>query len=414
LTPVPPPPAATGLRAVLAERAFMRFLAARFAASFAVQMQTVAVGVQVYTLTHDPLDLGLVGLSQFLPFIACVLPAGHVADRFDRKSIVLVCLAVQVLCAVALAAFTAFGMQRPLPVFAVMIAFGISRAFNAPANNALMPNLVPAGIFGSAVAINSSTWQLATIAGPALGGVLYAATGPATVYGIVALLLGLSVLSLSRVPAPATAVAADDSGWQSVIDGLTFVWHRKVVLGAISMDLFAVLFGGATALLPAYADKVLHIGVAGIGWLRAAPGVGAALTAACLALRPIGRHAGRAMFSGVAVFGIATIAFGVSTSFWLSMLALAALGAADMVSVFVRHVLVQLETPDAMRGRVGAVSYMFIGASNELGEFESGLTASWWGLKPAVVVGGIATLAVAALWMRLFPGLRRLDRFGSS
>jgi MFS family permease len=398
---------------VLAERAFARFLAARFAASFAVQMQTVAVGVQVYSLTHDPLDLGLVGLSQFLPFIACVLPAGHVADRFDRKSIVLACLAVQVLCAAALAAFTAFGMQRPLPVFAVMIAFGISRAFNAPANNALMPNLVPAGIFGSAVALNSSTWQLATIAGPALGGVLYAATGPATVYGVVALLLGLSVLSLSGVPPPARSVAADDSGWQSVIDGLRFVWHRKVVLGAISMDLFAVLFGGATALLPAYADQVLHIGVAGIGWLRAAPGVGAALTAAWLALRPIGRHAGRAMFSGVAVFGVATVAFGVSTSFWLSMFALAVLGAADMVSVFVRHVLVQLETPDPMRGRVGAVSYMFVGASNELGEFESGLTASWWGLKPAVMVGGIATLAVAALWARLFPGLRRLDRFGS-
>ena len=342
-----------------------------------------------------------------------MLPAGHVADRFDRKSIVLACLAVQVLCAAALAAFTAFGMQRPLPVFAVMIAFGISRAFNAPANNALMPNLVPAGIFGSAVALNSSTWQLATIAGPALGGVLYAATGPATVYGVVALLLGLSVLSLSGVPPPARSVAADDSGWQSVIDGLRFVWHRKVVLGAISMDLFAVLFGGATALLPAYADQVLHIGVAGIGWLRAAPGVGAALTAAWLALRPIGRHAGRAMFSGVAVFGVATVAFGVSTSFWLSMFALAVLGAADMVSVFVRHVLVQLETPDPMRGRVGAVSYMFVGASNELGEFESGLTASWWGLKPAVMVGGIATLAVAALWARLFPGLRRLDRFGS-
>jgi MFS family permease len=413
MTPVPPLPAATGLRAVLAERPFTRYLVARFAASFAVQMQTVAVGVQVYSLTHDPLDLGLVGLSQFLPFIACVLPAGHVADRLDRKSIVLACLAVQVLCAATLAAFTALGMQRPLPVFAVMIAFGIARAFNAPANNALMPNLVPTRLFGSAVAINSSTWQLATIAGPALGGTLYAVTGPATVYGVVALLLGLSVLSLSRVPPPAVAGAAGDSGWQSVIDGLRFVWHRKVVLGAISMDLFAVLFGGATALLPAYADKVLHIGVAGIGWLRAAPGVGAALTAACLALRPIGRHAGRAMFGGVAVFGIATVVFGVSTSFWLSMLALAVLGAADMVSVFVRHVLVQLETPDAMRGRVGAVSSMFIGASNELGEFESGLTASWWGLKPAVVVGGIATLAVAALWTRLFPGLRRLDRFGA-
>ena len=413
MTPVPPLAAATGLRAVLAERAFTRYLAARFAASFAVQMQTVAVGVQVYSLTHDPLDLGLVGLSQFLPFIACVLPAGHVADRLDRKSIVLACLAVQVLCAAALAAFTALGMQRPLPVFAVMVAFGIARAFNAPANNALMPNLVPRRLFGSAVAINSSTWQLATIAGPALGGTLYAVTGPATVYGVVALLLSLSVLSLSRVPPPAVAGATDHSGWRSVVDGLRFVWHRKVVLGAISMDLFAVLFGGAAALLPAYADKVLHIGVAGIGWLRAAPGVGAALTAACLALRPIGRHAGRAMFSGVAVFGMATVVFGVSTSFWLSMLALAVLGAADMVSVFVRHVLVQLETPDAMRGRVGAVSSMFIGASNELGEFESGLTASWWGLKPAVMVGGLATLAVAALWARLFPGLRRLDRFGA-
>ncbi len=411
MTAVPDGPADGGLRAVVRERPFMLYLLTRFAASVAVQMQTVAVGVQIYTLTHDPFDLGLIGFSQFVPFIAFVLIAGHVADRFDRKSIILVCLAIELLCAAALAVFATIGLRNSLPVLGVMVVFGIARAFMAPASTAIMPNLVPRALFGSAVAINSSMWQVATVAGPAIGGMLYALTGPPILYGIVAVLLGLSVVFLIGLKAPVAAVAPEAASWQSVVEGLRFVWKREVILGAISMDLFAVLFGGATALLPAFAADVLHVGVVGIGWLRAAPGIGAALTAAWLTVHPITRHAGRAMFSGVVVFGVATVVFGLSSSFWVSLVALVILGAADMVSVFVRHVLVQLETPDAMRGRVGAVNSMFIGASNELGEFESGVTAAWWGLKPAVVIGGLATLAVSALWARWFPALRRMDGF---
>jgi MFS family permease len=400
-----------GLRAVLQHRAFTRYLVARFASSFAVQMQTVAVGAQVYELTRDPLDLGLIGLSQFVPFVLLVLFAGQAADRWSRKRIIAVCFAIELACAVALLAFTLNGISDPLPVFGVMIVFGIARAFMAPAGQALMPNLVPTSLFSNAVGINSSMWQVATIAGPALGGVLYGIAGPDTVYATVAVLLLLSLVFIAGVNAPRTPRATEPATWHTVLEGLRFVWHRKPVLGAISMDLFAVLFGGATALLPAYAADVLHVGPEGLGWLRAAPGVGAALMAAWLTVHPISRHAGPWMFLGVAVFGVATIVFGLSTSFWLSLVALFVLGAADMVSVFVRHILVQLETPDAMRGRVGAVNSMFIGASNELGEFESGLTAAWWGLKPAVVVGGLATLAVAGLWARWFPQLRTLDRF---
>ena len=411
MTAAPDGPADGGLRAVLRERAFMIYLLTRFAASVAVQMQTVAVGVQVYTLTHDPFDLGLIGFSQFVPFIAFVLIAGHVADRFDRKSIILLCLVVELLCAAALAVFASIGLHNSFPVLGVMVVFGIARAFMAPASTAIMPNLVPPALFGSAVAINSSAWQVATVAGPAIGGMLYALTGPTILYGIVAVLLGLSVIFMAALRAPVAEVAPEAASWQSVVEGLRFVWRREVILGAISMDLFAVLFGGATALLPAFAVDVLNVGVAGIGWLRAAPGIGAAVTAAWLTVRPISRHAGRAMFAGVVVFGVATIVFGLSRNFWVSLVALVVLGAADMVSVFVRHVLVQLETPDAMRGRVGAVNSMFIGASNELGEFESGVTAAWWGLKPAVVIGGLATLAVSGLWARWFPALRRMDRF---
>jgi MFS family permease len=401
----------TGLRAVLAQRAFTRYLVARFASSFAVQMQTVAVGAQVYELTRDPLDLGLIGLSQFVPFIVLVLLAGHAADRWSRKWIVAICFAIEMLCAFALLAFTLTGFRDPAPVFAVMVLFGVARAFMGPAGQALMPNLVPPALFSNAVGINSSMWQVATIAGPALGGVLYAAYGPTTVYTTVAVLLFVSLVTMALVDAPRTPVQKEPATWHTVLEGLRFVWRRKPVLGAISMDLFAVLFGGATALLPAYAVDVLHVGPEGLGWLRAAPGVGAALMAAWLTVRPISRHAGPWMFGGVAVFGVATLVFGLSTSFWLSMVALFVLGASDMVSVFVRHILVQLETPDAMRGRVGAVNSMFIGASNELGEFESGVTAAWWGLKPAVVVGGLATLAVAGLWAKWFPQLRTLDRF---
>ena len=405
------PPGQGSLRAVLAHGAFTRFLCARFAGSFAVQMQTVAVGMQVYQLTRNPLDLGLIGLSQVVPFLLFVLIAGHAADRFNRKRIVAVCFALLLACSMALAWLTHAGLRAAWPVFAVMVVFGAARAAMAPASQAMMPNLVPVALFGNAVGINSAMWQVATIAGPAIGGAVYAHSGPGAVYAAVAALLVIAVGATASISAPAQSPPAEPMSWQTLAGGLRFVWRRHSVLGAISLDLFAVLFGGATALLPAYATDVLGIGVEGLGWLRAAPGIGAAAMAAALTFWPISRHAGRAMFTGVAVFGAATIVFGISHSFALSLFALAVLGAADMISVFVRHLLVQLETPDAMRGRVGAVSYMFIGASNELGEFESGLTAAWWGLVPAVVVGGAATLVVAWAWTRWFPELRRLDRF---
>ena len=411
--------------AALRHPGFAGFLAARFLATFAIQMQTVAVGWQVYSLRHDPLDLGLVGLSQFLPFMPLALVAGHAADRFNRRRILALCYATQVLCALLLLAFTISGQRVVWPVFAVMVLFGSARAFSMPSSQAIVPTLVPIESFGNAVALSSSSFQVATIAGPALGGILYLA-GPQTVYAVVAVLLAaasvlmslakvrhVKQLSVAATAAPASALPdpAAAKSWHAVLEGLRFVRSRSVVLGAISLDLFAVLLGGATALLPAYARDVLHVGPTGLGLLRTAPGVGAALAAVILAFSPMARHVGRWMFAGVALFGIATIVFGLSHIFIVSLLALLVLGIGDMASVYIRHMLVQLETPDAIRGRVSAVNGVFIGASNELGEFESGLTAAWFGLVPAVVIGGVATLFITALWMRLFPTLRKIDKF---
>jgi MFS family permease len=385
-------------------------------------MQTVAVGWQVYALTHNPLDLGLVGLSQFLPFIPLGLVAGHAADRFNRRRILALCYATQVLCALLLLAFTLSGLHVVWPVFAVMGLFGVARAFSMPSSQAIVPTLVPIESFGNAVALSSSSFQVATIAGPTLGGLLYLA-GPQTVYGVVAVLLAIASVLMSLAKAqqvndaaasrPASTLPEPDASisWHTVLEGLRFVRSRPVILGAISLDLFAVLLGGATALLPAYAHDVLHVGPTGLGLLRTAPAVGAALAAIILAFTPMVRHVGRWMFAGVALFGVATVVFGLSHIFIVSLLALLVLGIGDMASVYIRHMLVQLDTPDAIRGRVSAVNGVFIGASNELGEFESGFTAAWFGLIPAVVVGGVATLVVAGLWMWWFPALRRIDRF---
>jgi MFS family permease len=281
-----------------------------------------------------------------------------------------------------------------------------------PTGQALLPNLVTREQFGTAVALNSSTWQVATIAGPALGGVVYLLGAP-VVYASVAVLLAAAVAMVLTLRAGGRdeARSAEPPGWEALLSGLRFVRSRRLVLGAISLDLFAVLFGGATALLPVYAADVLHVGPAGLGWLRTAPGIGAALCGVALGLAPITRQVGRWMFGGVIVYGLATIVFGASGSFWLSLAALLVMGAGDMVSVYVRHLLVQLETPDEIRGRVSAVNAVFIGASNELGEFESGVTAAWFGTVPAVIVGGCATLLVAGAWSRLFPELSRMDRF---
>lgn len=402
---------ANGRLIVLRHPDLRRYLSARFIAAMATQVQTVAVGWQVFSATGDPFDLGLVALSQFLPFIVLILPAGHVADRYDRRRVQLATYVLLFACSVALLALSLFGVTDIVPVLAVMALFGVARAFNQPVGQALLPNLAPLALFPYAVAVNSSLWQVATIVGPALGGTLVLfGVEVAYALSVVMLLVGVVLVAGLR-GGGRTEPSREPISWATLLSGITFVRSRPIVLGSISLDLFAVLFGGATALLPIYAGEVLGVGPVGLGIMRASPAVGAALLAAAMSVRPIRSHVGRWMFGGVAAFGVATIVFGLSTNLVLSVAALVVMGAGDMVSVYIRHLLVQLETPDEIRGRVSAVNSVFIGASNELGEFESGVTAAWWGIVPAVVVGGAATLAVAAVWTRLFGVLWRLDRF---
>lgn len=397
------------MRELLAQRDFVHYAAARFLATLAWQMLAVAVGWQTYEVTRDPLALGLVGLVQFVPFCLLVLPAGQIADLADKRFVLIGAYACEVLSASVLLWFTLQGVRVAWPIFVAMALFGAGRAFWMPTGQAITPSLVPSALFPRAVALNSTLFQTAGIGGPAVGGLLYL-LGPTVVYGSSVALLVMATGLIMRIrPLKATAAAR----WQlrDTLEGLRFVFKRRILLGAISLDLFAVLFGGATAMLPIFAADVLHVGPAGLGILRTAPGIGAVVVASMLALHPITRHVGRWMFTGVAVFGLATLVFGASTSLWVSLVALVALGASDMVSIYVRHLLVQLETPDALRGRVSAVSSIFIGSSNELGEFESGVTAKWFGLVPAVLLGGVMTLVVVASFMRIFPELRRMDRF---
>jgi MFS family permease len=389
-----------------------RYLSARFLVGIAVQMQTVAVGFQVYETTHNPLDLGLIGLSQFLPFVILVLPAGHIADRHDRRRVILACYLLAAVASALLTAFAVLGITSVLPILIVMAMFGVVRAFNMPTSQALLPNLVPRADFGNAVALNTSTLQIATIAGPAVAGLMIL-LGTGVVYATVTVLILVSAWFIWRLRAGGGVDpdAAEPTTMRSLLSGVRFVRDHPPILGSMSLDLFAVLFGGATALLPAFASDVLDVGPVGLGFLRAAPAVGAALAGGVLALRPVRTAVGRWLFGGVIVFGVSTVIFGLSQSFWLSLAALGVMGASDMVSMFVRHLLVQLQTPDVIRGRVSAVNAVFIGASNELGEFESGITAAWWGVVPAVLIGGIGTLVVAGVWTRLFPMLWRLERF---
>jgi len=339
-----------------------------------------------------------------------VLPGGQLADRLDRRLIISCAYTAELTGAAVLLWFTLSGGSDVRVVFGAVVLLGLARAFWAPAGQAMTPNLVPKHLLSGAVAVNSVLFQVAVIAGPALGG-LIAQLGYHVVYGICCALLSLTVFMVASVRPVLPQGPATEWRWRAVLDGFHFVVSKKPLLGAISLDLFAVLFGGATAMMPMFATEVLHVDSAGLGWLRAAPGMGAALVAISLGRRPIERHAGRWMFGGVAVFGVATIVFGLSTSFWLSLLMLALVGGGDMVSVYVRQLLVQLETPDAIRGRVSAINSMFIGASNELGEAESGFTAEWLGLVRATVLGGVGTLIVVASYMKLFPELRTLDRF---
>jgi MFS family permease len=410
----------TGGLAVLKNRDFALYLGSRFCASIATQMVIMAVGWQVYHITGRVLDLGLIGLSQFLPFLCLVLFSGHVADQFDRRLIIMLGHCAYVVCTLLLFSFAWLKVQTTLPIFAVLAFLGITRAFQMPAAQSFLPTIVTTVSLRNALALNSSANQVASILGPSVGGIVYAIaegrlgqnTGAGVVYGAAAILLSAAIVLVSLIRKRRAASGRPALNWSTLLSGLHFVWHRKTVLGAISLDLFAVLFGGATALLPAYTREVLHAGPDVFGYLRAAPAIGAGAMALWLAFRPISRHVGVTMFAGVAAFGTATMVLGLTHVFWVALIALVILGMGDMISVFVRSLLVQLQTPDEIRGRVSAVTSVFIGASNELGEFESGTTAAWFGLVPAIVIGGVATMIITVLWAKvLFPALWRMQTF---
>ncbi len=401
---------ATETRSLFRHRPFLFFWLARVFTASGYQMQSVAVAWQVYELTHSAFDLGLVGLIQFIPRIALISISGNVADRYDRRRVVLVAQAVQALGLLVLALASELHFANHGLIFALMLVIGAARSFEAPATQALLPGLVCASQLPRAVATAASAMQAATILAPALGGVLYA-LGATTVYGLTAALYATAALLTFKIHAtPAPRQALVGSGFASFLEGLRFIRAQRAVLGAISLDLFAVLLGGATALLPVIARDILHTGPWGLGLLRAAPAVGALSMSIWLAHRPLQRNVGHVMFGAVALFGVATIVFGLSHRIALSVPALVVLGACDMISVVIRQAFVQLQTPDAMRGRVGAVNSVFIGASNQLGEFESGATAALFGAAPSVIIGGLGTLLVVAIWMRGFPELARVDK----
>jgi MFS family permease len=397
------------LPAALRYRGFVLYLASQLFATFAAQIVTVAVGWQLYDLTRDPLDLGIAGLVEFAPAILLVLLTGQAADRFDRRFVVIACIAGETLCVAGLLLFTLAGGDRAWHIFLILLGFGIARAFWSPAERALLPNLLPPVVLGRAIALTSTAWQLASIAGPAAGGLLYGLS-PEAAYGVAIALLAASAVATAMIPRPPGRAAREPTDWQNLIGGFKYVWREKVVLGAISLDLFAVLLGGAVALLPVYARDILEVGPLGLGLLRSAPGAGAVVMAAYLTRWPIEHRAGAVMLICVAIFGLATVIFGVSVSPWLSMVALAVMGATDMVSVYVRETLIQLRTPDALRGRVNAVNMMFVGASNEVGAFRAGSVAALLGAVPAVVMGGVGSILIAVLWVRLFPALRKVNR----
>ena len=416
---------------LLRQPGFRRFWLSRLASAAAGQMLMVALGWQMYDLTGSAWDLGLVGLAQFVPALLFALPAGHLVDRHDRHRVLAAVQALQVVVAGALTLASVGGALGRDGVLLLSMLLGAARAFQMPASQALLPQLVPRGQLPRALALSATVLQAAVIGGPALGGALYAggagfaaalalrwpalagtapaAAGAAAVYALSALGYAASLWAVAGLrpavaPRPAHALSL-----ATLLAGLRFIGGHRVVLGAIGLDLFAVLLGGATALLPIFARDILHTGPEGLGLLRGAPAAGALLMSLALTRWPLQRRTGTWLLGAVAVFGLAMVAFGLSTHFWLSLLALAVSGAADMVSVVIRQTLVQLETPDAMRGRVSAVTGLFIGASNQLGEFESGATAAWLGPVASVVLGGVGTLLVVGLWLRLFPALARRD-----
>lgn len=404
------------LRALMGRPDYLRFWLSRIGATLGVQIQSVALGWQVYAVARETMDVarsaffvGMIGLAAFIPVFLLALPAGEAADRYDRKTILRLCYIAETATALLLVAATVLDFASLPLLLALSAAFGASRAFMGPAGTALGPMLVPRRLLPRAIALNSLAWQAGSIIGPALGGLLVALS-PATSYGAAAGLYLFALACVSGITGQTRPDVSPGSRWALIREGLAYVWTNRIVFGAISLDLVAVLLAGATALLPVFARDVLHVGPEGFGLLRAGPAIGATLVAILLARYPIRRRAGPIMFAGVAVFGLATIVFGLSTSLPLSVFALAILGGADMLSVYVRQTLVQIVTPDAMRGRVAAVSGLFIGASNELGEFESGVAARFLGPVGAAVFGGVGALVATGLWARLFPDLRKADR----
>jgi MFS family permease len=397
-------------RAAFAHPDFVRFQLARFLIVITLEMQSVAVGWQVYEITKQPLDLGLVGLAQFLPGILLFLVSGQAVDRFNRRKLLTLCYGGFALCSGLLLSIAWHGVHSAYAIYVVMALVGAVRSLNGPTARAILPQLVPEQHFPNAVAWNASIFQTATILGTAFGGLLYAFShGPSAVYGTATLIAVASMLSTLRIKPRTTQRRREEISLTTVLAGFHYIWQQKLILGSISLDLFAVLLGGAVALLPVYAREILKTGPWGLGLLRSAPGVGAVAMAILLAHRPVRKRAGATMLWCVTAFGVFTILFGISHNLALSLIALVLVGATDLVSVVIRGILVQVATPDEMRGRVNAVDMIFIGASNELGQFESGMTAHWFGTVPAVVLGGVGTLLVVAIWTWRFPELRQAD-----
>ena len=391
--------------AAFRHKAFLRYWVQRLLNTLSVQIVSVAVGWQIYDLTRDPLDLGLIGLTQFLPALALVLVTGAAADFFGRRMIMGLSQIVELACTAALVFLTMRGLSSTAPVFALLVGLGIARAFVGPASSSLIVNLVPKEDFANAISWATTCWQVGSLSGPVIGGLLYGVS-PEAAYGTAVILLAIAAAFTFAIPKPAERPKIGGGALDNILGGFRYIWGEKIVFGAISLDMFAVLLGGAQALLPVFARDILNVGPWGLGLLRSAPGAGAIVAAVWLSGHPIKDHAGMLMFAGVAFFGAFTALFGVSTAAWLSILALALVGAADMVSVYVREILIQLWTPDEVRGRVNAVNGVFIGASNELGEFRAGTMAAWIGAVPAVVFGGIGSIVIAAIWAWRFPALR--------
>jgi MFS family permease len=410
--------AGSGAGSAFLSRDFRLYQTARLLVILGAEAQSVGVAWQVYQITHSALDLGLTGLALFAPGIFFMLAAGHVADRYDRRSIILICYAIQTLCTLALMRFALHPNGHVWPIYAVLLGVGMGRAFSGPASSAFLPSLVPKHHFVNAVTWGAIVFQIANIAGPAVGGLLFTLRltgclaylhGAPVVYAFSLITLLAFLVLVGAMQTRPVRVVKNAFNLETMLAGFRYVWQAKLLLGSISLDLFAVLLGGATALLPIYATDILHAGPGSLGLLRAMPALGALIVSLVMTVRPIKRDSGKLMLFCVGVYGMATVVFGISRTMWISLLALVIVGASDMVSVVIRASILQLATPPEMRGRVSAVNWLFVGASNEFGGFESGVTAQWWGAVRAVVVGGIGSLIVTGLAGTLFPALRNAD-----